>query len=367
MSLTNKISRSQFNSLLNNLKFKTNIEETRSKIYAGMSESEYANVLSSVEVSKKSAVNNFDGGLLTNMLAIGTDVIREEIVSKTNGFLADSVLNEVMQKLLLGDNTGAVITVRKNLEKMNIDDVTIDQIEKDVFRIDPSLSNVVSSSETSVPAPTANIEYLNSYEQDFPSTTKVVKGQPGYEFKFVDTKEELIADFRGTNREITEVIVHWTAHFNDQGHVGAEECHNIAISRGFSGCSYHYIIKKDGSLQRGRPINKPGAHAKANGHNLYSIGVSFIGGYNCNSDNKNRNSFINAGSITSQQWNTLNTFLEAFYLVWPGGQVWGHNDTDPSKVDPGIDMKEYIFNKFGKKNKSSSGRLPPLSPLELNA
>jgi hypothetical protein len=91
-----------------------------------------------------------------------------------------------------------------------------------------------------------------------------------------------------------------------------------------------------------------------------------VGGYNCNSGNPRYNKFISAESITSEQWNTLDQFLKAFYVVWPGGQVWGHNDTDPeSMVDPGIDMQEYIQNKFKKKNKSASGTLPPLSPSEL--
>lgn len=366
MSLTDKISRDQFNSLLNNLKFKTNISETQNRIFTQMPQKDFADAIASVTVSKNAAVNNFDGGLLTNMLAIGTDVVRREIVEKTNGLLRDDVLNDVMQRLILGDKNGAVSSVSAALQ--NIDVTQRDEIEKAVFRIDPSISNVVSSATPEIKAPVANIEYLNANEQNFPTDTKVTKNTAQYTFKFVDTQEELIADFRGANRDITEVVVHWTAHFNDQGHVGAEECHNIAIDRGFAGCSYHYIIKKDGSLQRGRPINKRGAHAKANGHNIYSIGVSFVAGYNCNSNNKNRDAFINAGSITTPQWNTLNTFLEAFYLVWPGGQVWGHNDTDPNnKIDPGIDMQEYILNKFGKRNKSSRGTLPPLSPLELNA
>jgi len=330
----------------------------------------FADTLTSITLSRLSSTNNYEGGLLNNLLLLGTDVLRAQLVSDTKGLLGDTVLKSAMQEILLGRKENAVSIVQRSLEN-SVSGTDLDIILKNVYRINPSVSNVVASRGaqfTQLKPATSVVERLNSNEQDFPTTSRVAKGSVnGYEFKFVDSFEELIADFRGTNREITETVVHWTAHYIDQGHVGAEECHNIAIDRGFSGCSYHYIIKRDGSLQRGRPLNKVGAHAKANGHNRYSIGVGMVGGYNCNSGNPNYNKFISAESITSDQWKTLDQFLKAFYVVWPGGQVWGHNDTDPeNQSDPGIDMQQYIKSKFKKTNKSSSGTLPPLSPSELN-
>ena len=330
----------------------------------------FADTLTSITLSRLSSTNNYEGGLLNNLLLLGTDVLRAQLVSDTKGLLGDTVLKSAMQEILLGRKENAVSIVQRSLEN-SVSGTDLDIILKNVYRINPSVSNVVASRGaqfTQLKPATSVVERLNSNEQDFPTTSRVAKGSVnGYEFKFVDSFEELIADFRGTNREITETVVHWTAHYIDQGHVGAEECHNIAIDRGFSGCSYHYIIKRDGSLQRGRPLNRVGAHAKANGHNRYSIGVSMVGGYNCNSGNPNYNKFISAESITSDQWKTLDQFLKAFYVVWPGGQVWGHNDTDPeNQSDPGIDMQQYIKSKFKKTNKSSSGTLPPLSPSELN-
>ena len=59
---------------------------------------------------------------------------------------------------------------------------------------------------------------------------------------------------------------------------------------------------------------------------------------------------------------TLSTMLSTFYRVWPGGQVWGHNDTDPgNKQDPGFDVQRLIKNYYQKSNVSSSGTIPPLS------
>lgn len=46
--------------------------------------------------------------------------------------------------------------------------------------------------------------------------------------------------------------------------------------RGWSGIGYHYVVLLDGTVQKGRPIDKIGAHVE--GHNTGSIGCVYIGG-----------------------------------------------------------------------------------------
>jgi N-acetylmuramoyl-L-alanine amidase len=193
----------------------------------------------------------------------------------------------------------------------------------------------------------------------------IIAGPTTYTFAPIASMEELEAELRSASREITETIVHWTAHYIDNAGVGAREIHQIGIARGFSGCSYHYIIKRDGTIERGRPINIKGAHAKANGHNNFSIGISFVAGYNCLSGTPNYERYVSSESISSQQWTSLDQYLECFYKVFPGGQVFGHNDTDPGrKPDPGVDIPQYVENKFGKSN-VNGGTTFPLSPTLL--
>jgi len=187
----------------------------------------------------------------------------------------------------------------------------------------------------------------------------------GYKFTRVGGPEELEAEFRSATRDITEVVVHWTAHFLNQD-IGAEEIHSQHKQQGWNGCGYHYVIRKDGSIERGRPINQQGAHAKTNGHNKYSIGVAFVGGYTVNSNSGLANPPFGEESITAEQRKALRMFFNAFFKVWPGGQGWGHNDTDPEqKPDPGFSIPTYIFNEFGKVNVSLSGTSPPLSPEQI--
>ena len=186
-----------------------------------------------------------------------------------------------------------------------------------------------------------------------------------YKFTRVNGLEDLEAEFRSATRDITEVVVHWTAHFINQD-IGAEEIHGQHKTDGFKGIGYHYVIRKDGTIERGRPINKRGAHAKANGHNKYSIGVAFVGGYMVNSNIGLANPPYGKESINDEQMSALKMFFNAFYKVWPGGQAWGHNDTDPqNKPDPGFPVPEFVRSKFGKENVSASGTDAPLSPEQI--
>ena len=192
-------------------------------------------------------------------------------------------------------------------------------------------------------------------------------GGGGYAFTIIGSLEELEAELRTATREITETVIHWTANYIDQAHIGAEHVHAWHLQRGFSGCGYHYIIKRDGSIQRGRPINIIGAHANDFGHNRYSIGISHVAGYNCTSGTPNPNRYISSESINDAQWRAQKDFLEVFYRVFPGGQVLGHNQiSQAGKVDPGFDVDSYILNTFGKRNVYTYNRdLPPLSRAEL--
>ena len=48
------------------------------------------------------------------------------------------------------------------------------------------------------------------------------------------------------------------------------------LKRGFKDIGYHFLIHLDGMIERGRPWDQPGAHAK--GYNSNSIGICYVGG-----------------------------------------------------------------------------------------
>jgi len=175
-----------------------------------------------------------------------------------------------------------------------------------------------------------------------------------WNFDDINSLEELESIFRNVNRragrEICGAIIHWSATFLDQN-VGTDWVHRVHLDRGFSGCGYHIIIRRDGTLQRGRPMNRGGAHDINNNTNF--LGFCFIGGVNEVSSRAQKPywRYASADSLTPAQFNAYDGLMRTFHRVFPHGQVQGHYATsDEGKVDPGFDVPGYSLSKFGHQN-----------------
>lgn len=166
-------------------------------------------------------------------------------------------------------------------------------------------------------------------------------------FTYISSVEELNAEFTTITRPISEVIVHWTETYTD-ANLNANQIDEQNKAFGLSGIGYHYVIKRDGSLQRGRPVNIKGEHCNILNHDEYSIGIVFVGGVNISSQTDPSEEFNSASSITRSQFNTFNKFMETFFFYYPGGQALGHRDVDETQEDPGFDVIDYCFAVFGK-------------------
>ena len=76
-------------------------------------------------------------------------------------------------------------------------------------------------------------------------------------------------------RNSTEyIILHHRA-----GNGDVQSIHNGHLSNGWSGIGYHFYVRKDGTIYRGRPIEMVGAHCT--GQNTCSVGVCFEGNFEC--------------------------------------------------------------------------------------
>jgi N-acetylmuramoyl-L-alanine amidase len=170
---------------------------------------------------------------------------------------------------------------------------------------------------------------------------------PDLSFTYINSTEELEAEFRTVNREITEIVVHWTETHTNRN-IGSEEIHKFHLGQGLNGIGYHYVIRRDGSLQRGRPLDLKGQHSPVNNHDNFSVGVIFVGGINVPTETPNPENFVSALSLTRSQFNTFDHICRAFYLSNPGGQIVGHNDIDEEEFDPGFDVIEYCEARFNK-------------------
>ncbi len=76
-------------------------------------------------------------------------------------------------------------------------------------------------------------------------------------------------------RNIRKIIVHCSATPEGRAHTAAD-IDRWHRQRGFDCIGYHFVVRLDGTVEPGRPLEKVGAHCK--GHNADSIGICYIGG-----------------------------------------------------------------------------------------
>ena len=80
-------------------------------------------------------------------------------------------------------------------------------------------------------------------------------------------------------RRIDEIIIHCTA-TKEGVDVDAKTIDKWHKQRGWKGIGYHYVIKLDGTVEKGRKDEEIGAHCT--NHNAHSIGIVYVGGLDSN-------------------------------------------------------------------------------------
>ena len=79
-----------------------------------------------------------------------------------------------------------------------------------------------------------------------------------------------------SERSITDMIVLHHTGGNDID-ADAEQIHGWHLNQGWAGIGYHYVIRKDGTIERGRPEWAIGSHAY--GENSHTIGIHISGDF----------------------------------------------------------------------------------------
>lgn len=124
-------------------------------------------------------------------------------------------------------------------------------------------------------------------------------------------------------RTITLIIIHCSAVRPNQTS-SAQQIDSWHRKRGWSGIGYHYVVRRDGTVERGRPEAKVGAHCL--NHNRHSIGVCYEGGL----DAQGRP----ADTRTEAQKRALLTLVRELKEQYPRAIVVSHHTFDPRKACP---------------------------------
>lgn len=133
-------------------------------------------------------------------------------------------------------------------------------------------------------------------------------------------------------RNIDSIIVHCSATKAGQDFT-ATDIDRWHRERGFNGIGYHYVIRLDGKLEKGRDVALAGAHCK--GWNERSVGICYIGGL----DENGRP----ADTRTNAQKRVLYQIIIDLQREYNILQVLGHRDTSPDLNGDGvIEPYEYV-------------------------
>lgn len=128
-------------------------------------------------------------------------------------------------------------------------------------------------------------------------------------------------------RKISKIVIHCTdsPDYMDIGFAVINQWHKERGWKSSSGisCGYHYIIRRNGEIERGRPDSEIGSHAY--GVNSISLGIVWVGTNNISPEQEE--------SMTS-----LITELSNKYTV-EIENVQGHNEAvDTDKTCPNLNM-----------------------------
>lgn len=114
--------------------------------------------------------------------------------------------------------------------------------------------------------------------------------------------------------------------------IGAKEIRGWHIKeRGWKDIGYHYVIRRNGVVEKGRNIEVIGAHAY--GYNVNSIGICMVGGKP-------------EANFTIEQWSALEKLVKGLKFTYKNAQILGHRDLNKGKTCPQFDVKSWWVNNF---------------------
>ena len=131
---------------------------------------------------------------------------------------------------------------------------------------------------------------------------------------------------------VKRIVLHYSATYPDQD-IGVAEIDAIHRARGFSMVGYHFVIRRDGTVEKGRPETELGAHV--HNHNTGSIGICCAGGIeratgpNVGVDNR----------TTAQKAATV-ALIRELLTRYPSAKVVGHRDLGATQC-PGFDAARW--------------------------
>lgn len=114
--------------------------------------------------------------------------------------------------------------------------------------------------------------------------------------------------------------------------IGAKEIDRWHREKGWLKIGYHFVIRRDGTIEPGRDIDEVGAHAE--GYNGRSVGICLVGGVAIDGKHSENN-------FTPAQFASLAKLLKSCLISYPDAKIIGHREVAP-KDCPSFDVQEWL-------------------------
>lgn len=136
-------------------------------------------------------------------------------------------------------------------------------------------------------------------------------------------------------REVTDYIaVHCSATGPKQD-IGAADIDRWHRKQGWQCIGYHFVIKRDGTVEEGRELDKIGSHVQ--NFNAISVGICMAGGVKDGDPNTPENNF------TEAQFASLKKLLLELKQKYPKAHIQGHRDFPAvKKACPSFDVAKWL-------------------------
>ena len=274
------------------------------------------------------------GGVLQEVSEKVNQGLKNKVTESIGTELPPKVQEKVNEKVAEGKKEEAAKEIEKATGVTEQSD--IERIDNLVDQLNPTISGTLVK----------DADFYGQPTQLGDNIPKWAGERTGDEvFTYVSSVEELNSEMMSISRPLSEVIVHGSETQSNKN-IGSIEINNIHKKLGHDGIVYHYVIRRDGRLQRGRPADRESEHT--NSHNKFSLAVCLVGGINLPTGDVNPLDNRSESAFTREQFTTLERFLEAFFMKVPGGLVFGHNELESDVDDPYFSVMDYVEKNFRK-------------------
>lgn len=135
-----------------------------------------------------------------------------------------------------------------------------------------------------------------------------------------------------SNFPIKYITLHYSATYEDQD-FDVNDIRRMHLARKFNDVGYHYIIKRDGTIQKGRDDTVIGAGVK--GYNTGNLHICCIGGLN-----RATGPNVGVDNRTGAQIGSTVRLVKQLLAEHPGARLVGHKDLAATQC-PGFDVRSW--------------------------